>query len=238
MVHQHFMLVRKLTALENILLGLRTEGYPLVRREAQRQLVSKLCEKYGLHIDLQKRVDKLSVGEQQRVEILKVLFREAQLLILDEPTSVLTPQETQEFFQILRILRNEGHSIILIAHNLSEILEISDRVTILRDGKKVCTLETAKTDERELSRCMIGRDFLEGGYTKRETGEHREILQIRDLCLQHGEQQPLLQNINLSIHSGEVLGLAGIDGNGQGELVEVLVYGGRQPVKLCSAAKI
>ena len=166
MVHQHFMLVRKLTALENILLGLRTEGYPLVRREAQRQLVSKLCEKYGLH-------DKLSVGEQQRVEILKVLFREAQLLILDEPTSVLTPQETQEFFQILRILRNEGHSIILIAHNLSEILEISDRVTILRDGKKVCTLETAKTDERELSRCMIGRDFLEGGYTKRETGEHR-----------------------------------------------------------------
>ena len=223
MVHQHFMLVRKLTALENILLGLRTEGYPLVRREAQRQLVSRLCEKYGLHIDLQKRVDKLSVGEQQRVEILKTLFREAQLLILDEPTSVLTPQETQEFFQILRILRDEGHSIILIAHNLSEILEISDRVTILRDGKKVCTLETAKTDERELSRCMIGRDFLEGGYTKRETGEHREILQIRDLCLQHGEQQPLLQNINLSIHSGEVLGLAGIDGNGQGELVEVLV---------------
>ena len=163
MVHQHFMLVRKLTALENILLGLRTEGYPLVRREAQRQLVSRLCEKYGLHIDLQKRVDKLSVGEQQRVEILKTLFREAQLLILDEPTSVLTPQETQEFFQILRILRDEGHSIILIAHNLSEILEISDRVTILRDGKKVCTLETAKTDERELSRCMIGRDFLEGG---------------------------------------------------------------------------
>ena len=223
MVHQHFMLVRKLTALENILLGLRTEGYPLVRREAQRQLVSRLCEKYGLHIALQKRVDKLSVGEQPRVEILKTLFREAQLLILDEPTSVLTPQETQEFFQILRILRDEGHSIILIAHNLSEILEISDRVTILRDGKKVCTLETAKTDERELSRCMIGRDFLEGGYTKRETGEHREILQIHDLCLQHGEQQPLLQNINLSIHSGEVLGLAGIDGNGQGELVEVLV---------------
>ena len=223
MVHQHFMLVRKLTALENILLGLRTEGYPLVRREAQKQLVSRLCEKYGLHIDLQKRVDKLSVGEQQRVEILKALFREARLLILDEPTSVLTPQEIQEFFQILRMLREEGHSIILIAHNLSEILEISDRVTILRDGKKVCTLETARTDERELSRCMIGRDFLEGGYTRQETGEEREVLRIRGLSLQRGDQPPLLQNIDLSIHSGEVLGVAGIDGNGQGELVEVLV---------------
>ena len=110
---------------------------------------------------MQKRIDRLSVGEQHRVEILKALFRNARLLILDEPTSVLTPQEIEEFFQILRMLRKEGHSIILIAHNLSEILSISDRVTVLRDGKKVCTLDTASTNQRELSHYMIGRDFLE-----------------------------------------------------------------------------
>lgn len=136
MVHQHFMLVRKMTALENIILGLRTEGFPLIRRDALAEQISVLSQKYGLHVDLNKRIDHLSVGEQQRVEILKALFRNAHLLILDEPTSVLTPQEIQEFFRILRILRDEGHSIILIAHNLSEILAISDRVTVLRDGKK------------------------------------------------------------------------------------------------------
>lgn len=223
MVHQHFMLVHKLTALENILLGMRTPGYPLVRREEQEHLIFQLCKKYGLHVDLQKRVDKLSVGEQQRVEILKALFRNARLLILDEPTSVLTPQEVEEFFQILRMLREEGHSIILIAHNLSEILAISDRVTILRDGKKVCTLETTKTNERELSQYMIGRDFFEKEYEKKATSMDRDILQIFDLSLQSGNKPPLLDNINLAVRCGEILGVAGIDGNGQGELAEVLV---------------
>ena len=222
MVHQHFMLVRKLTALENILLGLRTDGYPLIHRDAQEKQVSDICEKYGLHIDMQKRIDRLSVGEQQRVEILKALFRNARLLILDEPTSVLTPQEIEEFFQILRMLRKEGHSIILIAHNLSEILSISDRVTVLRDGKKVCTLDTASTNQRELSHYMIGRDFLERRYTRAETKQDQEILQVRGVSLQKGDQPPLLDSIDLTVHSGEILGVAGIDGNGQSELVEVL----------------
>ena len=222
MVHQHFMLVRKLTALENILLGLRTDGYPLIHRDAQEKQVSDICEKYGLHIDMQKRIDRLSVGEQQRVEILKALFRNARLLILDEPTSVLTPQEIEEFFQILRMLRKEGHSIILIAHNLSEILSISDRVTVLRDGKKVCTLDTASTNQRELSHYMIGRDFLARRYTRAETKQDQEILQVRGVSLQKGDQPPLLDSIDLTVHSGEILGVAGIDGNGQSELVEVL----------------
>ena len=222
MVHQHFMLVKKMTALENILLGMHMDGYPFIHREMQEQQVSRICEKYGLHIDMQKRVDQLSVGEQQRVEILKALFRNARLLILDEPTSVLTPQETKEFFHILRMLRKEGHSIILIAHNLSEILSIADRITVLRDGKKVCTLDAASTNERELSRCMIGRDFLEQGYIRTETKKDQDILQLCGLTLQNGVQLPLLDNINLTVHSGEILGVAGIDGNGQGELVEVI----------------
>ncbi len=223
MVHQHFMLVRKMTALENIILGLRTEGFPLIRRDALAEQISVLSQKYGLHVDLNKRIDHLSVGEQQRVEILKALFRNAHLLILDEPTSVLTPQEIQEFFRILRILRDEGHSIILIAHNLSEILAISDRVTVLRDGKKVCTVETAKTDERELSHCMIGRELAEEDRVRAKTDMSRTVLEICDVSLQGPAQTALLSHINLRVYSGEILGIAGIDGNGQLELSEILV---------------
>ncbi len=222
MVHQHFMLVRKMTVLENILLGLKPKGYPLIRREEQEQQIHKLCEKYNLYVELGKRVDQLSVGEQQRVEILKALFRNARLLILDEPTSVLTPQEIKEFFTVLRMLKAEGHSIILIAHNLSEILEISDRVTILRDGKKTCTLPTDKTNERELSRCMIGRDFLEATHIRTETGAKEEVLRMEDISLRGANGNFLLQGVDLSVQSGEILGVAGIDGNGQAELAEVL----------------
>lgn len=192
------------------------------RREEQEQQIHKLCEKYNLYVELGKRVDQLSVGEQQRVEILKALFRNARLLILDEPTSVLTPQEIKEFFTVLRILKAEGHSIILIAHNLSEILEISDRVTILRDGKKTCTLPTDKTNERELSRCMIGRDFLEATHIRTETGAKEEVLRMEDISLRGANGNFLLQGVDLSVQSGEILGVAGIDGNGQAELAEVL----------------
>ncbi|MPM89142.1 Autoinducer 2 import ATP-binding protein LsrA [bioreactor metagenome] len=157
------------------------------------------------------------------MEILKALFRNTRLLILDEPTSMLTPQEIREFFDVLRMLRAEGHSIILIAHNLAEILEISDRVTILRDGKRVCTLNTAQTNERELSRHMIGRDFLEAEHARTDTDAGQEVLNVRQLCLQGPERTPLLDQINLVVHSGEILGIAGIDGNGQAELAEILV---------------
>ena len=223
MVHQHFMLVQKMTALENILLGMRPEGYPIIRRQEQLQQAEILCQKYGLKVNLRQRVDTLSVGEQQRVEILKALFRDAKVLVLDEPTSVLTPQETQEFFQILRVLRDEGHSIILIAHNLSEILSISDRVSVLRDGKKVCTIKTSSTNERELSRYMIGRDFLASNFYREATDQSREILRFQNISLHNSEGVSLLRDVCLCVHSGEILGIAGIDGNGQTELAEVLM---------------
>ncbi len=223
MVHQHFMLVRKMTALENIILGLRTEGFPMIRREALAAKVEALSRKYGLSVDLNRRIDRLSVGEQQRVEILKALFRNAHLLILDEPTSVLTPQEIQEFFRILRMLRDEGHSIILIAHNLSEILEISDRVTVLRDGKRVCTLETAGTNERELSQYMIGRELVKGVHVRKPADMGRTVLEIRDVSLWGPDRIAQLSHIDLTVYSGEILGIAGVDGNGQLELAEILV---------------
>lgn len=221
MVHQHFMLVRKMTGLENILLGLRLPGYPLMHKEKQIGRIEQLCERYGLSVDLNKRIDRMAVGEQQRVEILKALFRDAKLLILDEPTSVLTTQETQEFFSILRSLANEGHSIILIAHNLSEVIGISDRITVLRDGKKVCTVKTAETNEVALSRYMIGRDFEESTHERKMTDQSDTVFEVRNLSL-HSGSRTLLNQISFSIQSGEILGIAGVDGNGQTELAEVL----------------
>ena len=221
MVHQHFMLVRKMTGLENILLGLRLPGYPVMHKEQQIGKIEELCTRYGLSVDLHKRVDRMAVGEQQRVEILKALFRDAKLLILDEPTSVLTTQETQEFFSILRSLAAEGHSIILIAHNLSEVMGISDRITVLRDGKKVCTVHTKDTDEVALSRYMIGRDFEECSHERKPTDQSTQVFEIKELSLQSGNRA-LLDHISLYIRSGEILGIAGVDGNGQTELAEVL----------------
>lgn len=223
MVHQHFMLVKKMTALENILLGLRLPGYPFMHKEREVEKIEALCKKYGLYVDLHRRIDRLSVGEQQRVEILKALYRNAKLLILDEPTSVLTTQETEEFFSILKILAKEGHSIILIAHNLSEVLGVSDRITVLRDGKKVCTLQTKDTNEVELSRHMIGRDFTESSHIRTETDQSSRVFEASDLCLNGTDGRTLLNHINLSVNSGEILGIAGVDGNGQTELAEVIV---------------
>ena len=228
MVHQHFMLIKKMTVLQNILLGLRPEGYPFMREAAIAKQVQALSEKYGLTVNVHKRIEELSVGEQQRVEILKALYRNALLLILDEPTSALTPQETAEFFNILRVLRAEGHGIILISHNLMEILDISDRVTVLRDGKNVCTVETPHTTDKELSRSMIGRNLSEAGYQRDQATDNECVLKAEHISLNGTGDKRLLSDITLSVDKNEILGIAGVDGNGQLELAEVIM-GIRRP---------
>jgi len=223
MVHQHFMLVNRMTALENVLLGLKDEGYPIFSRKKVEGKVQSLADKYGLALHLNSRVEDLSVGEQQRIEILKALYRGAKLLILDEPTSVLTPQETEEFFAILRTLKAEGHSIILIAHKLSEILAVSDRVTIMRDGKSITTLETKEADASTLSRHMIGREMnADAPFDRPEKPEEDKdpVLSIKNLSYVDPAGVKRLNKLSLTVRHREVLGVAGVDGNGQKELAE------------------
>ncbi len=221
MVHQHFSLVGKMTVLDNIILGLESSGRVLDRKAAAVR-VRELAKKYGLAVNPQDRVQDLSVGEQQRVEILKVLYRNARLLILDEPTGVLTPQETGNFFEVLKKLKEEGHGIIMITHRLAEIMAVSDRVTILRDGKAVKNLVTARTNPEELSAYMIGRPLSP------RTEEHRGYedavaLELRNISYSRRRgRKKTLDGINLTVHCGEILGIAGVEGNGQKELAEVI----------------
>lgn len=161
MVHQHFSLVKKMTVLDNVMLGLKGQGIVADRKSAREKLTG-LAATYGLLVNPEAPVHTLSVGEQQRVEILKALYRDVSLLILDEPTGVLTPQETENFFGVLKRLRDEGYGIIIITHRLGEIMDISDRVTVLRDGRKVSSLVTEETTPEELSACMIGRELKAG----------------------------------------------------------------------------
>ena len=221
MVHQHFSLVKKMTVLDNIILGLDSKGMVLNRREAAEK-VRALADKYGLSVHPESRVSELSVGEQQRVEILKALYRNINLLILDEPTGVLTPQETEKFFDVLRKLKAEGHGIIIITHRLAEIMAISDRVTILRDGRAVKRLVTAETTPEELSAHMIGREL------SKKSGEWMPYgadvtLNMSDVGLSRRRGgKKTLDGINLTVHQGEILGIAGVEGNGQKELAEVI----------------
>lgn len=222
MVHQHFMLVKTMSVLKNIVLGLREESYPLFRKKETQERIKKLVAQYGFHLDFEKKVSELSVGNQQRVEIVKALYRKAKLLILDEPTAVLTPQETKEFFQILRTLKELGHSIILISHNLSDIMSISDRVTVLRDGKTVFCGNTSETTERELSRYMVGREVIFESYKRNVISQNEAILTAAHVTLEDVPGKPLIEDISFTVHQNEVLGIAGVDGNGQTELAEVI----------------
>lgn len=220
MVHQHFSLVQKLSVLDNMILGLTSKGLILDRQKA-RERILKLAEKYGLEVDPLAKISSLSVGQQQRVEILKALYRNAELLILDEPTGVLTPKETEHFFNVLRRLKSEGHAIIIITHRMSEIMSISDRVSILRDGKLVESLITNETNPEELSNCMIGRQ-LENHFEKRELKAAETALELKDVEIKKHNKPPVLEEINISVRKGEILGVAGVDGNGQKELTEVI----------------
>jgi general nucleoside transport system ATP-binding protein len=221
MVHQHFMLVPVMTVTENIVLGGEPRrGGLLDLREGARR-VRELSERYGLAVDPDARIEDVTVGMQQRVEILKTLYRDARILVLDEPTAVLTAQETAELFEVLRALRADGVSIVFISHKLGEVLEISDRVTVLRRGKKIDTVPTAGATEQSLARLMVGRDVLLR-VEKPPVEAGGAMLEVEDLHVRDDRGLEAVRGVSLSVRGGEIVALAGVDGNGQHELVEAI----------------
>jgi simple sugar transport system ATP-binding protein len=228
MVHQHFMLVPVLTVAENILLGEETMANPvfLDRNEARRRIVA-LGRQFGFEIDPDARVETLSVGWQQRVEILKALYRKARILVLDEPTAVLTPQETEEIFAVLRRLAAEGHSIIFISHKLYEVLEIADRITVIRRGKVVGQRIPSETNEEDLAELMVGRN-VQLTVDRGEGHPADVVLAVSGLRAKDDRGREVVRGVDLEIRAGEILGIAGVAGNGQDELVESLT-GLRKP---------
>lgn len=221
MVHQHFMLMESFTVLENIILGHEpTNGMVLDLKKAREQILN-LSKKYGLAIDPDARISNITVAQQQRVEILKVLYRGADILIFDEPTAVLTPQEITEFIQIVKNLAKEGKSIILITHKLSEIKAVADQVTIIRRGRDVGTFEVANVDDNQLAELMVGH-HVNMKLSKNPVKLGREILKVENLKVKNSHGSLAVKKLSLNIHGGEILGLAGIDGNGQDELIEAI----------------
>ena len=229
MVHQHFMLVDTLTVAENVVLGAEpvTAGV-LVDAARARERVERLSEEYGFHLDPAERVENLSVGLEQRVEIVKVLYRGAEILILDEPTGVLTPQEVRELFSILRSLREDGRTIVFITHKLDEVVELADRITVMRDGRVTGVVDASSTTKEELAHMMVGREvLLRVSRGEREPGE--VVLSVRGATAAGRKGAVPLHDVDLEIRAGEILGIAGVQGNGQTELVEVLA--GLRPLK-------
>jgi len=222
MVHQHFMLVKPFTVAENVILGQPSPRFPMTEDldEVVNQLL-ELSKQYGLAIDPAAQIWTLSVGEQQRVEILKALHRGAEILILDEPTAVLTPQEVEELVAILQRLAAEGKSIVFISHKLDEVLAVSDRITVLRDGSNVDTVATCDTDKAGLARMMVGRDVL---LKVQKNSAHPEdvVLKVTDLKAENDREFMALRGIDFEVRAGEILGIAGVAGNGQTELEEVI----------------
>ncbi|MBS3736005.1 MAG: ABC transporter ATP-binding protein [Candidatus Bipolaricaulota bacterium] len=220
MVHQHFKLVQNHTVAENIALGLPSASTIRPTTDIKRKLL-ELAGQYGLKVDPDAKIWQLSAGEKQRVEILRALYRGAKTLILDEPTSVLTPGETERLFTVLEDMKSEGRTIIFITHKLDEVMEISDVVTVLREGKVVDTVDTASTDKSELSQKMVGREVLfDLDKPSRERGQ--VTLEVQDLNALNDKRVEAINDLSFSVHEGEILGIAGVAGNGQRELAEVL----------------
>ena len=222
MVHQHFMLVPVLTVADNVLLGKEVMRGPvfLDKAEASRR-IRELGERFGFKLDPDARVGDLSVGTQQRVEILKALYREARILVLDEPTAVLTPQETVEIFAVLRRLADEGHSIIFISHKLYEVLEIADRITVIRRGKVVGSRIPSETDEDDLAELMVGRE-VQLTVDRGESHPTEPMLTVRELHVAGRHADDAVVGVSFEVRAGEILGVAGVAGNGQDELVEAI----------------
>ncbi len=221
MVHQHFMLVPVMTVTENIVLGEEpTRGVLLDVREGARK-VKELSDRYGLAVDPDAVIEQVSVGMQQRVEILKTLYRDARILILDEPTAVLTAQETEELFGVLRALKEDGVSIVFISHKLNEVLAIADRVTVLRRGEKVDTVPTEGATEESLARLMVGRDVLLR-VEKKSVKPGEPVLEVEDLHVRDQRGLEAVKGVSLTVRGGEVVAIAGVDGNGQLELVQAI----------------
>ena len=219
MIHQHFKLVDVFTATENIVLGFEDGGRYSLKRSAAR--VKEISEQYGFEIDPMKKVYEMSVSEKQTVEIIKVLYRGADILILDEPTAVLTPQETEKLFGVLRRMRDDGKAIIIITHKLHEVLSLSDRVSVLCKGKYVGTVNTKDTSESELTEMMVGKKVVLN-IDRTEPKNPEDRLVIRDLSCMSREGVKLLDDVTFTARAGEILGIAGIAGSGQRELLEAI----------------
>jgi simple sugar transport system ATP-binding protein len=230
MVHQHFMLVDNLSALENIILGIPTRRSPLLDLDSARARFAELTNEYGIGLIPSTPVWQLPVGDRQWLEILKQLYRKTNLLILDEPTSVLTPSEVERLFKTIRRLVDEGYAVIFISHKLDEVLEVTDRITVLRDGSVVGTIETHEATASKLAHMMVGRPISLDRVSRPSSEDKKEILVIENLCCDNDRGIPALRDLSLTVHAGEIVGVAGVDGNGQRELAECIV-GLHQPTK-------
>ena len=221
MVHQHFMLIPIMSVAENIILGKETKKNGLLDREKAKNKIQTLSQQYKLDLNPDDLIKDLPIGTQQRVEIIKALYREANILILDEPTSVLTPQESKELFTILRSLKNEGKSIIFISHKLKEVLDISDRITVLRNGKVIGSVEPGDTNEQQLASMMVGREVILK-VEKKKMDMGAPVLVVNDLNVNDQRGVKAVNSISFTIHEGEIFGIAGVQGNGQTELIQAL----------------
>lgn len=221
MVHQHFMLIPIMSVTENIILGKETKKNGLLDREKAKNKILALSKQYKFDLNPDDLIKDLPIGTQQRVEIIKALYREANILILDEPTSVLTPQEGEELFTILRSLKNEGKSIIFISHKLKEVLEISDRITVLRNGKVVGSVKPGDTSEQQLASMMVGRQVILK-VEKKKMHRGAPVLVVKDLEVNDQRGVKAVNRISFTVHEGEIFGVAGVQGNGQTELIQAL----------------
>ena len=221
MVHQHFMLVDSLRVYENVILGMEPKNGIMIDKEKAIRAVEETAKKYNLKIDPMAVVGELSVSQKQKVEILKVLLRGAKLLILDEPTAVLTPQETDELFEQLLLLKKNDHTIIFISHKIREVMQICDNITVLRAGRTVGSIPVANATEEDISRFMVGRDvILKMNKKPAEFGD--TLLKVTDLTYENKEGRKLLDHVSFSLKKGQILGIAGVEGNGQNELAEAI----------------
>lgn len=222
MVHQHFMLIEPLSVTENLVLGAEPHLGPSLDLRTARRKTRELITRFGFDIDPDARIESLPVGLQQQVEILKTLYRGARILIMDEPTAVLTPQETRGLFAFIREFAAAGNAVVFISHKLDEVMAICDRMSVMRDGKMIGTVRREETDQRRLANMMVGREVLLR-VDKRPATPKEVRLEVRNVTLRNpGKDKPVLQNVSFSLRAGEILGVAGIEGNGQSELVESL----------------
>lgn len=227
MIHQHFMLVQNHTVTENLILGHESAAFFNPHKKLVQE-IEKLNELYGLKVDPHKKVWELSAGEQQKVEIMKAVFQNADLLIMDEPTSVLTPGEVSELFGIINKMKEDNHSVILISHKLDEIMKICDRVTVLRKGSTVGEASINDVDKKKLARMMVGRDVV-FSFSRKKMKPGRKVLEVKNLTVRNDRGLDAVKNISFTIHKNEILGIAGVSGNGQQELAEALT-GLKKPV--------
>src|SRR2546429_1248880 len=221
MVHQHFMLVEPMTVAENIVLGAEPGSATSLDLRKAADEIRKVSDEFKLTVDPNATIENLSVGQQQRVELLKALYRHAEILILDEPTAVVTPQEVEEFFAILRGMREQGKTIVIITHKLSEVLAISDNVTVMRDGKVVGEVKTSATNAAELARMMVGREVLLR-VEKPDAKPGAALISLRDFSIAGRDGTKRVDKVSFEVRAGEIVGIAGVEGNGQTELIEAL----------------